>query len=328
MGIFKEESKERSSKKKYSKERYSKERLIFFALISFFALFLILSFSSINTVYGLDSDNILPIGTDISLTNDSNTETLFFTDNLYFYNESIQNTNLNGTENLKNCNSTINLNISINISTDNHVTINKGISSYYNGSHKSDHILITSSASSNSQIDYVTNYEQFDSNFNTNLNNNFYFQIDNAFKGNYLEKENNIGKENSIKNENNTEKKNNIGKKSINIENINYNSFYSILQYYSSNFNNYYDYYNYINLYVKHTTISLTSSDFKGTPLLKFNNFIKEISNLNFTKIDEDKQNIIIHDSSTSFKPTLTILFFIKIFMEHHDNGKEHLISF
>jgi hypothetical protein len=326
MGIFKEESKERSSK----------ERLMFFALISFFALVLIFSFSSMDVVYGLDSENILPINIDTSLTNDLNTDTLFFTDNLYSYNESIQNTTLKGTESLKKSNSTINLNISINISIGSNISINNGISSYYNGSHKSDHILTTSSASSSSQIGYTTSW-QFNSNFNTNFNSNFnsnfnnndfYFQKDNALKGNCLEKENNIGKENNIENENNIGKKDNIGKKYINIENITYDSFYSIFQYYSSNFNNYYDYYNYISIYIKHTTISLTSSDFKGTPLIKFNNFIKEISNLNFTKIDEDKQDLIIHDSSTSFKPSLNILFFIKIFMTHHDNGKEHLISF
>jgi len=74
--------------------------------------------------------------------------------------------------------------------------------------------------------------------------------------------------------------------------------------------------------------LPISSLNFKGNGFDNFNNFIKKVANINYNKIDNDEDISIIQDFQSSSYSTLTILFFIKIFMDFHNNGKEHLTSF
>lgn len=85
------------------KQIIDRKGISFFVLTSFFILFLILSFFSLNNVYGLDSETIVSSDIDTDnvgalLVNDLNQNNLSMEDNSDFYNESIQNTS-NTTDN-------------------------------------------------------------------------------------------------------------------------------------------------------------------------------------------------------------------------------------
>jgi hypothetical protein len=84
-----------------------------------------------------------------------------------------------------------------------------------------------------------------------------------------------------------------------------------------------------INEYLNQEFILIISSlNFKGNGLENFNNFIKKVAKINFNKFDNDEDISIILYYQSSSSTNLTILFFIKIFMDFHNNGKEHLNSF
>ena len=117
-----------------------------------------------------------------------------------------------------------------------------------------------------------------------------------------------------------------IGGKSTQSERVDFNNVYFISLYLDPGFNGYYndilDYFNH------NIVLSISSSNFKGNGFGSFNNFIKKVANIYFNKVDNHEDTLIIQDFQSSFHRTLTILFFIKIFMDFHNNGKEHLNSF
>jgi len=87
--------------------------------------------------------------------------------------------------------------------------------------------------------------------------------------------------------------------------------------------------FNDINGYITHKTVIIISdSNFRAHGFDNFNNFIKIVAFIKYNEFDKDEDILIIQDFQSSFNPTLTILFFIKTFMENHNNGKEHLNSF
>lgn len=307
-----------------------KRNLLTFMLGSFFVFFVLLSFFSINNVYGFDSEIIEDNDNDTididtinnvnnSWDNDSNQINLFENDNSDYYDESIQNTSLNETENSEDSNVTIDIiknstitsnSNSITSSSNNIISSNNQYSNLFSPS-----IYINSRL--NKQSDYSTN--------NIYLNDKYH--IDVYFNKDY--KSDNLHY--IINNGNNLEEKE---EKSTNLNNSDYmdcNEFYSIFQYYNSNFNNFNNYNGYcsdINDFINHNIVVSIPSNSHGISFEYFNNFIKEINNLNFNKIDDGEDISIIQSFQSSPKPILTILFFIKIFIEHHNNGKEHLSSF
>jgi len=280
-------------------QRHDKRRISFFVLISFFALFLILSVFSINNVYGFDSESITSTNNDTnnintSLANDSNQNNLSSDDNLDFHEESVQNISSNETNDSGSSNVTADLNNSTAVSDYSTISVS--------ASQKSNSQLVFTNSQSSNQSDVSLKDSYLEGNYK---NNNIHYLADNG---------------------NNSEK---TEGKSIKLDNLNCNNFYSIFQYCNPNSNDYNDHCNDINNHINYNVVFLTSSlDFKGTGLENSNNFIKEVSNLNCNKIDDDEDTSIIHDFQSNSNPILNILFFIKIFMEHHDNGKEHLNSF
>lgn len=304
------------------KQRPNKRRILPYVFVGFFLLFVILSFFSINNVYGFDneiikSNNVDDISiyninnTNNYLDNDSN-QIVLFGDDLNYSNDSIKNTSLNITENSENSNITIELEenstIKSNVNINNDNNINNLISA------NNQYSSLTSSSIANSLLNNQSPSSSNDNYFNDNYKNiNVHYLMDNRDTLDKIE-----------------EKSTNID----NTDNIEYDNFYSISQYYNLNFNNfnnsdnYNAYLNDLKEHINNNIVVLISSDFKGLNLEHFNNFIKEIANLNLNKINNEEDNSIIRDFQSSSKPTLTILFFIKIFMEHHDNGKEHLSSF
>lgn len=304
------------------KQRPNKRRILPYVFGGFFLLFVILSFFSINNVYGFDneiikSNNVDDISiyninnTNNYLDNDSN-QIVLFGDDLNYSNDSIKNTSLNITENSENSNITIELEenstIKSNVNINNDNNINNLISA------NNQYSSLTSSSIANSLLNNQSPSSSNDNYFNDNYKNiNVHYLMDNRDTLDKIE-----------------EKSTNID----NTDNIEYDNFYSISQYYNLNFNNfnnsdnYNAYLNDLKEHINNNIVVLISSDFKGLNLEHFNNFIKEIANLNLNKINNEEDNSIIRDFQSSSKPTLTILFFIKIFMEHHDNGKEHLSSF
>lgn len=276
-----------------------KGRISFFVLMGLLVLFLILSFLSINNVYGFDSENITTNDIDFNhvdnyLVNNLNQDNNLVLDDNLDYNESIHDTR-NITENSESSNDKVNVPTNI---SEGKWTITVGETSV-----------------KDSTLNYDLSLEY------TDLNEIFYSDtyLNDNYKSNnvYLTEKDNLKK---------------IGEKSTKLDNINklngtdFNNFYPIFQY--PNSNNYIYYFNDINNYInKHIVVIISNSNFKGNGFENFNNFIKEIANVNFNKID-DEDTSFIQDFQSSPKPTLTILFFIKVFMKHHDHGKEHLNSF
>lgn len=118
-----------------------------------------------------------------------------------------------------------------------------------------------------------------------------------------------------------------IRENSIKEDNIDFNSLFSIFKY-SDKYNKY-DHDNVNDYLINHPVVILISnSDFKGTDLEKYNNFVNELSTINFNKIGANEQTSAILPFESRPKPILTVLFYITIFMEHHDNGKEPSNSF
>jgi len=302
------------------KQIQNKRRVSFFILGSFFVLFLVLSFFSINNVYGYDNEVILDNNVDTSLSNDLNRNNLFLDDNLDFSDEPIQNT----------------LNEPL-ISRISSAIFISDISMFNFFSLTFDHVELRSN-SIDSTVNYIdsslTSVNKdtsisWDSQYSItqSLSNNSYlryqkdyFTNDNHFKGNYKSTDVYyiIGNDNSLEK---TEKQ------FTKLDNIDLNNIYSVFQYYDSDFNND-NYFTDINNYINYNIVFLTSSsDLKS--LKNTNNFIKEVSNINLNKDDcKEDTSIVFAFQSSGSKPTFTILFFIKVFMEHHDNGKEHLNSF
>jgi len=349
---------------KIYKQIPDERRMSFFILGSFFVLFLILSFSSINSVYGYDSEVISNNNIDTSLSNDFNQNNLLLDDNLdsydqsiHSYNESIRN-NLNEpsisrissvmfisdalTFNYVNSmfnyadsgSNSIGLTFNYVSSMFNYAdsgsnSIGLIISSVDLGSNSIGLIFssvdsspisvnrdtsisldsqysILQSVSNNSYLKYQMDYSTNDTHLNANHKNTaVYYRINND---DCLEK---------------TEEQ------FTKLDNIDFNNIYYIFQYYNYDFNND-NYFNDINNHINYNVVFLTSSsDFKGTSFKNIDNFIKEVSNLNLNKNNANEDTSIDYDfQSSCYKPTVTILFFIKIFMDHHDNGKEHLNSF
>jgi len=288
----------------------------------FFVLFLILSFSSINNVYGYDSEVILDNNIDTSLTNDLNQSNLFLDDNLASYDKFSQNTLNNPIISRTSsaifisdismfnfASSTFNyvelrydsIDLTFNSIDSSTISVNKDTSISGDSQHP-----ISQPVSDNSYlVEHQMDYFDDDSNLNDNYKSiDVYYTIDND--DNLEETEEQFTK----------------------FDKIDFNNIYSIFQYYNSDFNND-NYFTDINNHINYNVVFLTSnSDFKGTSLKNINNFIKEVSNLNLNKNDFKEDTSIVFVFQSDFKPTFTILFFIKIFMEHHDNGKEHLNSF
>ncbi|MCL2157232.1 MAG: hypothetical protein FWH54_04335 [Methanobrevibacter sp.] len=133
----------------------------------------------------------------------------------------------------------------------------------------------------------------------------------------------NITDNTNVPNRDNLEK---IETKSTKLESIDSDDFYSIINYYDPNSegisNDLGDYLN------QDIILSVSSFNFKGNGFDSFKIFNKKVAIINFKNIDNDEDISIIQDFQSSSNVTLTILFFIKIFMDFHNNGKEHLNSF
>ena len=87
--------------------------------------------------------------------------------------------------------------------------------------------------------------------------------------------------------------------------------------------------YNDINDYINQNIVVFISSNSQGNGYENLYNFIKKVANINFNKFDNENEDILIlEDHQSSSYQTQTILFFIKIFMDYHNHGKEHLNSF
>lgn len=273
------------------KQRNDKKGVLLFTLLSFFLLFLMFSFS-IDNVYGFSND-IITNSDNISFSNDLNQSNISLKNNLNFSNDSIQNSNeTNNSESSNDTSDVINLADSSSINQLNH---NKAKSSASNA---------TLAGYLNHESDYYAD---------NNLNNN-YENKNNYYLLNKSENIDNIDKTDELKG-------------STNLSNIDFNNSYFIFQNYDPNFN-YYDYFNAIINNVSYNNVFLiSSSHFNGNGFNSFNNIIKELSNINFIKIDNN-DNSVIFDFQSDERPTLTILFFIKFFMKNHDNCKEHLNSF
>ena len=257
-------------------------------------LFLVLSFFSIANVYGVDNEIVTSSDTVTADNLDYNSE---------FVSEPIQNisneTNSSG---------------SFNVTTDTKNsggTVNNGAdSNSYNvgtvGNPSVARPLTPNDSLSNSEPSHEDNENHFNDNYK---NSDVYYLRDN---GDNLYK---------------------ISEKSTNLDTIDYSSFYSIFQDYNSNYNsdNYEGYYNDINDHKNNYIVLLIShsnSNLNGQGNGNSNNLIKKVTNLNFNRVDNDEDASTIWDFQSCPKPIFTILLFIKIFMEHHDNGKEHLNSF
>ena len=273
------------------KQRNDKKGVLFFTLLSFFLLFLMFSFS-IDNVYGFSND-IITNSDNISFSNDLNQSNISLKNNLNFSNDSIQNSNeTNNSESSNDTSDVINLADSSSINQLNH---NKAKSS-----------------ASNATLAGYLNHESD-------------YYADNHLNNNYKNK-NNYDLLNKSENIDNIDKTDEL-KGSNNLSNIDFNNSYFIFQNYDPNFN-YYDYFNAIINNVSYNDVFLiSSSHFNGNGFNSFNNIIKELSNINFIKIDNN-DNSVIFDFQSDERPTLTILFFIKFFMKNHDNCKEHLNSF
>ncbi len=273
------------------KQRNDKKGVLLFTLLSFFLLFLMFSFS-IDNVYGFSND-IITNSDNISFSNDLNQSNISLKNNLNFSNDSIQNSNeTNNSESSNDTSDVINLADSSSINQLNH---NKAKSS-----------------ASNATLAGYLNHESD-------------YYADNHLNNNYKNK-NNYDLLNKSENIDNIDKTDEL-KGSNNLSNIDFNNSYFIFQNYDPNFN-YYDYFNAIINNVSYNDVFLiSSSHFNGNGFNSFNNIIKELSNINFIKIDNN-DNSVIFDFQSDERPTLTILFFIKFFMKNHDNCKEHLNSF
>ena len=281
-----------------------------FILAGLFTLFLIVSFISISDAYGVDNEittsSGITISSDIdtddiddSLSKDLNQNDLVLDDTFDSYSGIIQNTS-NETNKLESSNGTTDTTNSLySFGAIENVVSQKDSCSVPNAS------SVSTASSSDKQYGYVDSEDYNYLNDNCKCNNN-----------NYL-----------TDNRDNLDK---LSEKSFNLDNIDFNSFYSI-QYY--NFINYEEYYNNLNDYINNNIVIITLNsnsnlNFSGNGFDNSNNLIKEVSNLNFAKVDDADDTSTIGDLQSSFKLNLTILLFIKIFMEHHDNGKEHLNSF
>ena len=273
---------------KNHKQKLDKRRRSFI-LAGLFVLFLILSFFSINNVYGVD--NGIDTNSDIGTNN-----------NLGFNSESTS-------KSIQDISNETNSSESSNATNDNNysvIVINTGSNSH--SSTKNNLTLGSTLAPNGSLSNSKSPHEGNENHFNDNYkSNNVYYLKDN---GDNLDK---------------------ASKKSTNLDTIDSSSFYSIFQDHDSihDFDNYEGYYNDINDYINNyiaLSISKSNSNLNGNG--NSNNLINEVANLNFNKIDNDEDTSTTWDFQSSPKPIFTILFFIKIFMEHHDNEKEHLNSF
>ena len=283
-----------------SYKQSDKKKISFFILTGFFTLFLLLSFFSISNVYGVDSEvitsDINADHIDISLANNLNQNNLVLNDNLDFYNESVEDIILNESGNSENINNTLNITVpTITFPTLNSTPI--------------------TSPNDDRSIAY-DNYPTMDSESmlsDTPLNN----------KSNQDNHITNNSKNTDISYLRDTTEK--IEGKAVYLDNIGFNEVYFIFNFYGSDFEWYFnDIYDYINQEII-LPVSLSS---KGNGFENFNNFIKKVANIEFNNIDNDEDISFIQSFQSSSNTTLTILFFIKIFMDYHNNGKEHLNSF
>ena len=116
-----------------------------------------------------------------------------------------------------------------------------------------------------------------------------------------------------------------IDVKPIDLDIINYNDFYSFINQYDPNSQ---EFFNDINEQInKDILLPISSLNFKGNGE-NFIQIIKKVANINFNKNDVDEEISIIQDNQSISFQTLTIPFYIKIFMDYHNHGKEHLNSF
>lgn len=329
------------------KQRYDNKGLVVFCLAGIFILFFILSFYSLNNVYGsgngitcsnnfnisLDNDlnnnqyinsNIFNNSNTInnSINNDSNNSNtadnnidnynIVLENDSNYQNDSVQNTDSNETGDFES-NGTININVgSTNVSTSiKSSTSSNGCLVTSLGSVDNNYIskaISSSSLPDSSIFSLSSDYSNY-----FNYNDNFF---DPVYEDNYafytIDRNDRLEKirENSIKG-----------------DNIDFNSLFSIFQY-TDKYNKY-DHDNVNDYLINNPVVILISnSDFKGTDLEKYNNFVNEISTINFNKIGANEQTSAILPFESRPKPILTVLFYITIFMEHHDNVKESSNSF
>lgn len=312
-----------------NKQICGNKRISFFFLAGLLILFVILSFSSINNVYGSDSEIIFGKNDENYLDNDldeldNNTNNdihnvynnnLVLENDSEYRNDSIESNDSNDNES---SNGTNNINIGspnsaggVTVSTSSNGHSVSKLASLDN-THFSKATSISFSAN-HSSISNLLSPNFYHSNYNNEL-----------LYGDY-------GGGNAFYPLNKKDSLEKIGENSIKAGNRDFNSFFSAFSY-NSNYNEYTDsnIYN-DNYFINPPLVILISNsnlDFKGTSIEKYNNFLNEISNLEFNKIAINEDISVIKSLESRPNPIFSALFFITIFMEHHDNGKEPLNSF
>ena len=302
-----------SDEMKIYKQRHDKRKLSFFVFMGLLALFLILSFS-LNNVYALESDVISSsidsdvisssidsdvisssIDSDVISTNFDNEITIIDNDNEIIsinndYNDIISSSDLNQSN-----------------------LVLDDILDFQNGS------LIEINKNSNSKdSDFIIPFKDTMSSPSTGIVGN---DNDVSYENSKIADDSNSQSDYLEKNEGKTTHLDNIDSDSIDS-----NSVYLISSFFNPDFN---DYFIDICVYVNNDIVLIISTlDFKGHGFESFNNFIKKVANFNFNKVENHEDIPLFQDFQSRSNVTLTILFFIKIFMDFHNNGKEHLNSF
>ncbi len=324
------------------KQEFNGKKISLLILASLFAVFLIFSFSSIGNVYGADNEGLIGDEIDNSLADDLK-ETNVVQNTNSDSNEGTY-TSTNSDSNTKSNDDDVgngsNYDVPPQIDTpqSSQKTSNYGANSVDSG-------VIADKSFNSSGYGYVPNTDKSTcescgmnpSEDTSDFQNPSYYSSDsNSFNLNYKENDSLLKGNNDAGNINDmvniaraaTEK---IDEKSVKMNNIDidFNNFYSATQYYeddTTNSEDTNDNNNYLNNYNLVTLLS--TSDFQGKGIHNFYNFIKEVSNFSLNNVNTKEDTSLLDLFDTGPTPTMTILFFITLFMEHHDNGKESQNSF
>jgi len=273
------------------KPKQDKMKISFFIFAGFLALFIMLSFFSINNVYATENELItsdIAMGTGIAIGNDSDIG-IDTVDISVLPESNLDNPVLEG-DDLNQDNIALDENIDFQ---------NESMENISNKTEDSINNSVSLPSDKSVAMDYSSPMDM-DSDHDKNITDNT-----------------------NVPNRDNLEK---IETKSTKLESIDSDDFYSIINYYDPNSegisNDLGDYLN------QDIILSVSSFNFKGNGFDSFKIFNKKVAIINFKNIDNDEDISIIQDFQSSSNVTLTILFFIKIFMDFHNNGKEHLNSF
>jgi len=311
------------------KQRPEKRKRLFFILAGFFVLFFVLSFSSVSNVHAIDDETIESYDEDTSLASDLNQDDLILDENLDIDDElDDEDMDLDESEDSESSDDTNNLNDPSVDPIDNthHDNLNDIVENL------NDFTEIENSYSVLKAYNPETVYEQVRI-------------VEKSIKNKVSNPKNKINLEkkdvkspileivfsmifHSVEKQyysNSKDDYHDKDVKSIYLDMINYNDFYSLINHFYPNPE---DFFNDINDYINNNIILQTSNlNFKGHSFENFNETVKKVANFNCNR-DNDEDLSIVQDDYISPYQTLTILFFIKTFMDFHNHGKEHFNSF